>query len=627
MTTNQPPEGLRQAIEHLRAGRAEAARPLLIDYVRANPNSDQGWYFLSLAVADPKQQIECLQRALKINPANEQARARFIKLTQPPPPGASLQPPATPPPITPFVTKPPATPTQPASPATSAPRQTGAPPKPLKRKAAQPLPAQVKQAIIMLGAVFAITALFIIVYFGVRGYQARVAATQQKATVQMVIALATAGLPTLPPTWTVTPTPTITSTPTITPTPTATSTPTLPAPETEVLAEMDKIQQEVADLRGLAIKSPVSSFVIGNRKVRDVLTTLYLTNGGSEEVVNDEAHTLSALGLIKPTYDLFTNTLNGISDGLGGFYVPWTEQLFVIGARFSGVEKFVFSHEYAHALVDQHYDFNAMQVMPVCGGDEQRCDAIRALIEGDATLVMYQWVEQYAGPQDYVEILSYVPPRGALPEQFPPPYAVQNSNFPYTYGYDFVKHFYERGNWAEVNKIYLSLPQSTEQILHPEKYTAGEQPVFVTPQPLAETLGSGWRLLKSNSLGEWMTYLLLGYGADGAAQVDDQTAKEAAEGWGGDNYQMYYNDATRETVMAVHWAWDSQADADEFWEAMLFYQDERFRGAKVNRSDGQCWEANNQASCVFKKGQEMLWLLAPNQTILNNILAQHPNFP
>ena len=92
MSANQPPEALRQAIEHLRAGRAEAARPLLIDYVRANPNSDQGWYFLSLAVADPKQQIECLQRALKINPANEQARARFIKLTQPPPPGESEKP-------------------------------------------------------------------------------------------------------------------------------------------------------------------------------------------------------------------------------------------------------------------------------------------------------------------------------------------------------------------------------------------------------------------------------------------------------------------------------------------------------------------------------------------------------
>ena len=618
MSANQPPEGLRQAVEHLRAGRAEAARPLLIDYVRANPNSDQGWYLLSFAVADVKQQTECLQRALKINPANEPARARFVKLTQPPPPGAPSQPPVPPPPKTPpFVSTPPATPSQPASPSTSAPQQTSA----------QPLSAPVKQAIIMIGAVVAVTVLFIIAYFGVRSYQARVAATQQKGTEQIVIALVTVGLPTLPPTWTATPTPTITSTPTITPTPSATGTPTLPAPETEVLAEMDKIQQEVADLRGLAIESPVSSFVIGSRKVRDVLTVLYVTNGGSEELVNDEAHTLSALGLIKPTYDLFTNTLNGISDGLGGFYVPWTEQLFVIGSRFSGVEKFVFSHEYAHALVDQHYDFDAMQVMPVCAGDEQRCDAIRALIEGDATLVMYQWLEQYAGPQDFVEIMNYIPPRGTLPEQFPPPYAVQNSNFPYTYGYDFVKYHYERGNWAEVNKIYLSLPQTTEQILHPEKYTAGEQPITVTPQPLAETLGSGWRLLKSNSLGEWMTYLLLGYGADAAAQTDDQTANEAAEGWGGDNYQTYYNDSTRETVMAVHWAWDTQADADEFWEAMLFYQDERFRGAKVDRSDGQCWEANNQASCVFQKGQAVLWLLAPNQATLDNILAQHPDFP
>ena len=62
---------------------------------------------------------------------------------------------------------------------------------------------------------------------------------------------------------------------------------------------------------------------------------------------------------------------------------------------------------------------------------------------------------------------------------------------------------------------------------------------------------------------------------------------------------------------------------------MRQYQDLRYRGAKVSRPEGACWEANGQVSCTFNStgGNETLWVVAPDQTVLNQVLTAYPNFP
>jgi hypothetical protein len=127
-------------------------------------------------------------------------------------------------------------------------------------------------------------------------------------------------------------------------------------------------------------------------------------------------------------------------------------------------------------------------------------------------------------------------------------------------------------------------------------------------------------------LGEWMTYLILGYGADVSAQLPDDTAWRAAAGWGGDRYQVYHEAQTDSLLLVVRWTWDSQRDEDEFAQAMQQYQAERFRGAQVNRTEGACWEANGQASCLLARGSEALWVLAPDETVLSEVLVEFPDF-
>jgi hypothetical protein len=430
----------------------------------------------------------------------------------------------------------------------------------------------------------------------------------------------------LPPTWTPTATPTASATPTVSPTPTLSPTPTPVPPDPTTAAEMDVIRQQVADLRGLPVEDQAASYVITTSRVRPILEASFRIGGGKEEEVEDLSRTLQALGLIKPTYDLYTNILNGLTDSLGGFYLPWTEQIFVIGNRFSGIERWVFSHEYGHALVDAHYDVGSAGVYPLCQLTEDQCNAVQALVEGDATLVMTQWWLQYASPRDYEDILNYNPPHRTLPDQYPPPYSLPDSSFPYDQGLEFVDFLHQRGNWAEVNKAYQRLPQSTEQILHPEKYLANEGPVAVAAADLAPVLEDDWRKLEQNTLGEWTTYLLLAYSADLASQIDIDQAESAAAGWGGDTYLVYYSDELKETVMAARWLWESQGHADEFSRALAEVLEGRYRGGSVDLSRGSCWEANEEVSCMLKAGREILWLLAPDSARMESLFGAFTGF-
>jgi hypothetical protein len=693
-------ETLRQAAELIRAGRSQEALPRLLAVVKADPQSEQAWLLLSYAVSEEKQQRDCLQRVLKINPANAEAAARLASLGSSAPQTRLTQlagsgyASARPAPQRPeFVKAAPFTsideedllPAPVVEPATLAPAQqpplaaevpgpTAAPPPsptdwlarlntdysppaasgrpgagtpspsaPAKQPPAAPAavrrPAGKRRWSRTMG--LAVAALLIVsvlgcglaLVFAVQAYLA-----QQGAAPAALPTASPVPYPTFPPAWTPTPdknTPTPTSLPTeagsvshATPSPmgmpTATRTPTQPpTPNSTQRAAMDTIQQQVADVRGLAIQGEVPRYLISKYRLELTARGLLIPSAYQSRL-KKLVGAYTALGLIKPTYDLVKYALNSQVDNVGGFYVPWTRQLFVVGDKFSGLEHYVFAHEYDHALVDQHFGINQLGLYPECEGDEQRCRAIRALFEGDATLLMSLWWQQYASPQDYADIRNYLPPQQALPEQFPPPFALRDSDLSYKKGLAFVEVLHERGNWAEVNKAYANLPQSTEQILHPDKYLAGEAPVPVSAPPLTETLGAEWQLIDDNVLGEWMTYLVLGFGADVTAQVTETMAADAAAGWGGDHYQIYSSDTLSQTVLAAQWVWDTPKDLKEFRTAIQFHLNERFRGAKVeDRTDGDCWEANNQATCLFVNDQSVLWVLAPNQSILNAVFAQY----
>ncbi len=423
--------------------------------------------------------------------------------------------------------------------------------------------------------------------------------------------------PGFPPTYTPTASPS--PRPTRTPTPTATYMVLGPT----IVHQMTNIQKEVSDLRGLPIQSEVPGFIVTKPQAEELLRGLYITGATRAELEN-EKRALVIIGLVKPTYDLVNLALNHLVDNIGGFYLPEQKQMYVLAAlRFGGIEHWVYSHEFDHAIVDQAYNIGQMQD---CPADAQRCQAVKALIEGDAQLLMNQWVKQYATPQDYKDFLSYRPPAMALPEQFPPAYLAYDMNFPYEQGGAFVSYLYKRGNWAGVNRAYANLPASTEQILHPEKYTAGEEPVPVFAPAVETALGGDWQIIANTNLGEWTTYLLLFSGADEAARVSAEESAKAAAGWGGDHYQVYYSPSADQTALAAQWAWDSEKDAQEFHAALKSHLHELYRGQTIEQPGADCWEVNNQATCFITRPTTTLWLTAPDLAKIKIMWDQYADF-
>jgi len=366
--------------------------------------------------------------------------------------------------------------------------------------------------------------------------------------------------------------------------------------------------------------------VVSKQEAKDLLTQAYITDDYKIQLENQK-RSLVAFGLVKPTYDMVEKAVNGVVDGVGGFYMPDRKEMYILsGLKIGGMEYFVYSHEFDHALVDQNFNVGGMGIYPECQYESQYCQAVTALFEGDATLLMYQWARQFISVQDINDLLNYNPPAMPLSDQAPPPYLTQDALFPYTYGQIFVEYLYKRGNWAEVNKAYANLPASTEQILHPEKYLAGEMPVSVSMPNLGKALGSDWQLTESNVLGEWMTYLLLAYNGDVAAQVEEETARVASEGWGGDRYQVYYNSSADQTAMAAEWVWDRPEDGVQFADALRTSLGNRYRGNLLEDAQRVCWQANDQVSCMANAADKTLWVLAPGLETVNALWAEFGEF-
>jgi hypothetical protein len=135
--------------------------------------------------------------------------------------------------------------------------------------------------------------------------------------------------------------------------------------------------------------------------------------------------------------------------------------------------------------------------------------------------------------------------------------------FPYQQGLILVTGTWARGGWEAVDRMYGALPDSTEQVLHPEKYEAREKPVDVPldADALATAMGSGWSGTPEDTLGEFQLSVWLR--ENGVKALD---AQAAAAGWGGDRL-AYLRGPDGGYALAIASTWDTAADADEFLAA------------------------------------------------------------
>jgi hypothetical protein len=382
------------------------------------------------------------------------------------------------------------------------------------------------------------------------------------AVLAVVALAAIACQPTASPAPSVAPTPSPpASTPRTSPSPVAEASPT---PGQDPAAIYAAIEQQVASIRGLEAKNPVDPKVLDDAGIKKVTADGFRKDNPADLVAANE-RLLKGLGLLEADASLEDLYIKLLGEQVAGLYSPDDKQLYVVSrsGNLGPTEKSTFSHEFTHALQDQNFDLSSLDLAEV--GEADRGIARLALVEGDATLAMTYWQLANLSQMELLRMIgeSLNPELSASLDAMP---AVLRESllFPYTGGLAFVQALQATGGWDAVNDAYKNPPASTEQVLHPEKYVAGEEPAVVTlPADLATKMGDGWKVGLEDTLGEFQLKVWL----DQAAKVEGgPSAASAAAGWGGDRVVLL-DGPDGSWAIALDTAWDTPEDASEFISA------------------------------------------------------------
>jgi hypothetical protein len=276
-----------------------------------------------------------------------------------------------------------------------------------------------------------------------------------------------------------------------------------------------------------------------------------------------EERVLAMLGLLPPGVRLREVLGKALTEEVAGYYVPRTKTMALVrGAGLDGLfAEVALAHELTHALEDQRFG-----IEPHGASDSltDRAVADAALREGTATLAMLEYVALTQGvgqelPPELRRRLLEELDQLALPASSGlPRYVREALVFSYAAGANFVSRLESRGGWAAVDRAFEEdAPASSEQIMHPRKYEAGERPVRVRLDGVRAVLPAGARRVARGDLGEFDTEQFL-RDANGRRR-----SEEAAAGWGGSRLELWRLPDGGD-VLVTAWAWDSERDAREF---------------------------------------------------------------
>ncbi|MHB1096723.1 MAG: hypothetical protein ACYC3F_11190 [Gemmatimonadaceae bacterium] len=345
-----------------------------------------------------------------------------------------------------------------------------------------------------------------------------------------------------------------------------------------------KYVPQVEKATGLTFKTPPNVEQRSTDEVRAFLEKEFNENLPALEL-EGASRAYKLLGFLPDTMDLRRFMLRLLSEQVIGYYDPATKVLYVVNDTSAGRAALVevtIAHELVHALQDQYVSLDSIQKQR---DDNDRLTAAQAVMEGQAT---YEQMSTMLGgdlgarmPGGWDRVREMIREnQTAMPVFASAPMLLQESLlFPYLSGAEFMHRFKSaktgRPPWEP-------LPASTEQVMHFDKYVAGERPVRVELPPLL----SGNKVYE-NDLGEFETRLFLFQ-----ALQDLGTSARSAEGWGGDRYVV----ADLPGGAGLVWVtvWDTPIDAGEFRDASQRAAQRRLGAAGTGNAERKRFEGKGR---------------------------------
>lgn len=334
----------------------------------------------------------------------------------------------------------------------------------------------------------------------------------------------------------------------------------------------------VERIRGLRFTAPVKTMEIDRRDLPRRLREQFAKS--LPYSVQDWGDVLRALHLIGAEEDeaIVAALLDLYQAQVLAYYDPKSKTFYTVRqppaalqglAMSPDLEAGVVVHELTHALQDQHFAIGAKDL--ALRDDADANLAYHALVEGEASLVMFAWLTEKSGAS-FDEMIRSDFLAGALSsaaaQNMPlagPHYFVEMMKFPYLDGLRFVIEAYRRGGWKELDRVYANPPRSTREILHPDDYFEHRfAPAPFNTKPAIAVP----RLLSVEHLGEWHWRFLAG----------------DVRGWISDRVTIAQNEFCESTVL-VETEWDTNDHARRFYDAYKLALDEAGAGSLATITD------------------------------------------
>ena len=347
------------------------------------------------------------------------------------------------------------------------------------------------------------------------------------------------------------------------------------------------VLKETSELRELAVLKAVKSGAQSRADIeRMIIRNLDADTTPAE--MHAAEMVLRGFGLAPQGFEYRPFLIKLLKEQVAGYYDPKAQQFYLADWIELDGQKPVMAHELTHALQDQHFNLKRFEKWPK--GDSDAELAAHALIEGDATLAMTLYMAK--NPMVALAFIRSLGSQGIATEQYnQAPRALRESLlFPYEEGLAWATQVYKRGGWDAVSKAFAKLPQSSEQILHADKYFSYEAPLKVALPEFKTFLGPSWKRIDYDVNGEWGCYLILDEFLNNTTE-----SKKAAAGWGGDRFALYETGKPGEIFIAQLTAWDTPVDAKEFFDAYAQRTVKRYADAQElkNTDDRIEWQTSN----------------------------------
>jgi Zn-dependent peptidase ImmA (M78 family) len=329
-----------------------------------------------------------------------------------------------------------------------------------------------------------------------------------------------------------------------------------------VLSKIEDLIGDVEQIMGIKALRPIARDVLTREDINTLISSR-LAEDAADDSLHDEELFLELFGFVDKRFDLAKEVVNTLTEQATALYDYQTKTLYLSTWTPQAMQEYALVHELAHALADQHYDLGKyVGKSKSADGDLARS----AVIEGQASWVMTEWVMQQSGRSMRENGQLAAAAAGASRfevAEFPvfssqPLYLREAMLFPYTQGMIFQQAVLDKYGDEGFEEVFRHPPVSTQHVLSAPTYFSARQ----DPSPrLPRFRARGYSRSSRGDVGQFDHDVLL------RQYLSEQDSNRIAPSWRAGRYDIWENSDGSRAVLRYASDWANPDIAEKFFVA------------------------------------------------------------